>query len=214
MGINERKEREKQRRREDILDAAEKIFFTKGYEISTMDDVAEMAELSKGTLYLYFKSKEEIHWEITQRHMGKVLDNMESAMDPAKNAIENLLTMARIFIAHFDEEHHSAHSVFFFQACDLSKLNLDQYHIRHAFIYESPIHLVTKYVELGVQQGLIRDDIPVKALSTTLWAQMMGVMQIIILKMDLFKLIDVSKEAILDSHIKIILNGLLKNEKK
>jgi TetR/AcrR family transcriptional regulator len=204
MGINERKEREKQRRREDILDAAEKIFFTKGYEISTMDDVAEMAELSKGTLYLYFKSKEEIHWEITQRHMG----------NPAKNAIENLLTMARIFIAHFDEEHHSAHSVFFFQACDLSKLNLDQDHIRHAFIYESPIHLVTKYVELGVQQGLIRDDIPVKALSTTLWAQMMGVMQIIILKMDLFKLIDVSKEAILDSHIKIILNGLLKNEKK
>ena len=58
MGITERKEREKLQRREDILNAAERVFFSKGHKNSTMDDVAEEAELSKGTLYLYFKSKE------------------------------------------------------------------------------------------------------------------------------------------------------------
>jgi TetR/AcrR family transcriptional regulator len=50
MGITERKEREKEQRRNAIIDAAEKIFFTKGMDNSTMDDVAEEAELSKGTL--------------------------------------------------------------------------------------------------------------------------------------------------------------------
>ena len=60
MGIAERKEREKQQRREEIVQAAEEVFFSKGFEKSTMDDVAEKAELSKGTLYLYFKSKEEL----------------------------------------------------------------------------------------------------------------------------------------------------------
>jgi AcrR family transcriptional regulator len=60
MGIPERKEREKEQRRELILDAAEKIFFSKGFPAATVDDIAAQAELSKGTIYLYFKSKEDI----------------------------------------------------------------------------------------------------------------------------------------------------------
>ncbi|MDL1893205.1 helix-turn-helix transcriptional regulator, partial [Sphingobacteriales bacterium CHB3] len=52
MGIIERKEREKEQRREEIVTAAEKIFFEKGLAIATMDEIAEAAELSKGTLYL------------------------------------------------------------------------------------------------------------------------------------------------------------------
>ena len=43
MGITERKEREKMRRRNDIIDAAEKIFFAKGLAASTMDEIAEAA---------------------------------------------------------------------------------------------------------------------------------------------------------------------------
>ncbi len=61
MGITERKEREKQRRKEDIINSAEGVFFSKGFESATMDDIAEKVELSKGTLYLYFKSKEDLH---------------------------------------------------------------------------------------------------------------------------------------------------------
>jgi TetR/AcrR family transcriptional regulator len=60
MGIPERKEREKEQRREMILDAAEKVFFGKGFPASTVDDIAAQAEVSKGTIYLYFKSKEDL----------------------------------------------------------------------------------------------------------------------------------------------------------
>ena len=67
MGIAERKEREKQQRREEIMQAAEEVFFSKGFEKSTMDDVAEKAELSKGTLYLYFKSKEDLHMAVARK---------------------------------------------------------------------------------------------------------------------------------------------------
>ncbi|MGD2035318.1 MAG: TetR/AcrR family transcriptional regulator [Bacteroidales bacterium] len=211
MGITERKEREKQRRRQEILRAAEKVFFTKGIDHSTMDDVAEEAELSKGTLYLYFKSKEEIHWEIAQKHMLRVTEDMMQALDDRKNAVENLQIMARIFAQHFDEEHEAAHSILFFQACDLNNLNLNHEQIRHTFIHDSPIHLVTKYVEQGMAEGLIRNDISENALSSTLWAQLMGVLQIITLKRDLFELIGVSREDIIESHIKIALNGILAN---
>lgn len=214
MGINERKERERNRRKEEIIAAAEKLFFTKGIENTTMDDVAEKAELSKGTLYLYFKSKEEIHWEITQRHMMQVMETMKSKMDPSKNAVQNLMTMADIFISHFNEEHAVAHSILFFQSTDLSKLNLDYEQIHHAFVNDSPIHLVNEYVKKGIEEGLIRNDIPAAALSTTLWAQIMGVLQIVVLKKDLFKLINVSGKEVIDSHIKIVLNGIIKKDEK
>jgi AcrR family transcriptional regulator len=214
MGINERKEREKLHRREEILSAAEKLFFSKGIENTTMDDVAEEAELSKGTLYLYFKSKEEIHWEITQRQFKKMVCDMEKEMDPSKNAIENLLIMAKFFVGHFEEDHAAAHSILFFQASDLNALNLDMDKINETFINDSPIHMVTEYVRKGIDEGLIRDDIPVEALSSTLWAQLLGVLQIVTIKKELFELIHVSKEEIIDSHIKIVLNGIIKRNEK
>lgn len=60
MGITERKEREKKQRVDAILDAAQRVLAEKGMETATVNDVANEAELGKGTLYLYFKSKEEI----------------------------------------------------------------------------------------------------------------------------------------------------------
>ena len=69
MGVVERKEREKELRSESIIDAAERIFFSKGFEHATMNDVAEEAELSKGALYLYFHSKNELCMAILQRSL-------------------------------------------------------------------------------------------------------------------------------------------------
>ena len=179
-----------------------------------MDDVAVEAELSKGTLYIYFKSKEEIHWEITQRHIKKVMTDMEQLMDPSKSAVDNLLTMARVFIDHFEEDHAEAHSILFFQTHDLKTLNLDMNLIDETFINESPIHMVTGYVKQGVEEGLFRDDIPVVVLSTTLWAQLLGVLQIITVKKELFELIQVKRDDIIDCHLKLVLNGIMKNNEK
>ena len=60
MGIKERKEREKQRRATDILDAAQAVFEEKGVLNTTLQDVAKSAEISVGLIYRYFESKEDI----------------------------------------------------------------------------------------------------------------------------------------------------------
>lgn len=61
MGITERKEREKKQRKEQILEAAKRLFQERGFLNVTMSDIAEAAELSIGSLYLYFKNKEDIY---------------------------------------------------------------------------------------------------------------------------------------------------------
>jgi TetR/AcrR family transcriptional regulator len=60
VGTTGRREREKAKRREDILQAARDVFFGNGISRATIDDVAARAEVSKGTIYLYFESKEAI----------------------------------------------------------------------------------------------------------------------------------------------------------
>ena len=62
-----RKEREAQLRRNIIIEAAEKLFLNQGYENTSMDEIAHASEFSKGTLYNYFNSKEDLYLAISKK---------------------------------------------------------------------------------------------------------------------------------------------------
>ena len=62
-----RREKEKEQRRKLILDAAQTLFFSKHYDEITIEEIAEKAQLAKGTLYLYFKSKEALYSAVALR---------------------------------------------------------------------------------------------------------------------------------------------------
>ncbi|MHB8896387.1 MAG: TetR/AcrR family transcriptional regulator, partial [Candidatus Geothermincolia bacterium] len=61
MSVVDRKQKEKLQRRTSIIDAAKELFSQKGYQATTMDEIAEKAELSKGAVYLYFESKDDLY---------------------------------------------------------------------------------------------------------------------------------------------------------
>ena len=60
MGVTERKEREKEFKRSIMLEAAEELILEKGLDQLNMDEVAERAEVSKGSLYQYFNNKNDL----------------------------------------------------------------------------------------------------------------------------------------------------------
>jgi AcrR family transcriptional regulator len=77
MGIQERKKREKARRRQQILVAAKRVFADKGFGKATMEDIAKEAELSAGTLYLYFKNKNELNSSLGLRVLQFLLVRLD-----------------------------------------------------------------------------------------------------------------------------------------
>jgi AcrR family transcriptional regulator len=81
MGIKERKEREKERRRQQIIIAAKRIFSTKGFNKTTMEDIAKEAEISPGTIYIYFKSKDELYASLSIR----ILQHLNIRLEHVKN---------------------------------------------------------------------------------------------------------------------------------
>jgi TetR/AcrR family transcriptional regulator len=79
----ERRAREKAQRRQDILDAARQEFFERGFHRPTVDDVAARAEVSKGTIYLYYESKEEILAHLLLEGLDLLLSDMQAICNPA-----------------------------------------------------------------------------------------------------------------------------------
>lgn len=97
MSIAERKEREKEQRRKDIIGAAEKLFFARGYDNVTMDDIAKEVELNKATLYLYFKDKESLYFTVVLRGITILNALVRDSESKAESGSEKLWEIGRAY---------------------------------------------------------------------------------------------------------------------
>ena len=81
MGIAERREREKdtqqRMRRKQLLEAAKRVFHTKGFSAATVEDIAQEAELSAAALYLYFKNKDDLYVSLNLQLLEYLSDRLE-----------------------------------------------------------------------------------------------------------------------------------------
>ena len=85
MSPSDRNVRKKERRRNEIINAGETLFFSKGYENVSLDEIARKVDLGRSTLYLYFENKEELFFAIV-RPGNLILNSM------IKKAVENAQT--------------------------------------------------------------------------------------------------------------------------
>ncbi len=91
-----RKEREREIRRKDIIDAAKMLFFNKGYENVSMNDIAQEAEMARGTLYQYFKNKNDIYAAIAIR-AALILADMFKDVAKDQTGIEKIKSLSRTY---------------------------------------------------------------------------------------------------------------------
>ncbi|MCU0756776.1 MAG: TetR/AcrR family transcriptional regulator [Xanthomonadales bacterium] len=87
---------EKQEKREAILDAAEQLLRSDPQRLAVMQALADAAGVAKGTVYLYFRSKEEVLLALHQRHVDGFFDAFESRLlDPTPVDVDAVLLIAR-----------------------------------------------------------------------------------------------------------------------
>ncbi len=213
MGTAERKEREKEKRRNDIIDAAEQIFFTQGIEHATMDEVAGKAELSKGTLYLYFQSKEDLQFAICARGADVMNQRMRTVILPERTGYENLLAIGEETIRYAREYPDHFQTFLHFQSVDIEKANIGQEQYQRYMREETPMAIVEQCVAQGIMDRSLRQDIPLEILSSTLWSQMIGILIVAHKKADVYEMYGVTEEQVLKTHFEILTNGLLNKEK-
>ncbi len=109
--IAERRQEEKERRSDEIVEAAEELYRELGWDAVTMDSVARRARLSRALVYVYFKDKQDLHFAIAARALEVLRQRFTEATARARTGIDKVEACGRAYMAYAQEFPH------FFDAC-------------------------------------------------------------------------------------------------
>ncbi|MBN1364049.1 MAG: TetR/AcrR family transcriptional regulator [Syntrophaceae bacterium] len=101
MGLLERRVKEKDNRKRLILKSARTLFFRKGFDKVTVDEIAKSSELGKGSIYLYFNSKEEIYAQILLNDIDNFNRQVTVLLEKKCTASDLLTEFSNIYIDFF-----------------------------------------------------------------------------------------------------------------
>ncbi|HKE92807.1 MAG TPA: TetR/AcrR family transcriptional regulator [Povalibacter sp.] len=181
--IAERRQEEKDRRRSEIVDAAEDLYRELGWDAVTMDSVARRARLSRALVYVYFKDKRDLHFAIAARALETLLARFEDASARNKRGLDKVIAIGRAYMAYGQEFPH------YFDAC--ARLELHAPDAEDGSPQESNslevsnrIHeMVEEALAMGQRDGTIRANLGDLAItSRVLWGFTHGLIQIAMTK--------------------------------
>jgi TetR/AcrR family transcriptional regulator len=178
MGIRERKEREKEARREEIISAAERVFFEKGLATATMDEIAEGAELSKGTLYLYYKSKEDLYLAVAMRGTEILRQLFQKVVDSNVHPIKMIADLGEAYFGYFKNYRDYFRMFYFFENPQVQSQVSDE--MRQVCVQDDQKiwELVVAIIQRGIDQGVLRKDLNPLEAGVMLWSNSNGIMRI------------------------------------
>ena len=178
MGIVERKEREKLQRRRDILEAARSVFSEKGFQSATMDEIAEKAELSKPTVYLYFDSKDDLYTSIVLEDFWKVAERLKESLASDVGLVEKWRSVYLAFVELCIENPEyiliSQHILARESRQRVSDNILEELD-NHT---DELLGYLAQLVEEGMEKGLARDDLAPRTIVLIAWRMTVGLLEL------------------------------------
>lgn len=151
-----RKEKERQNRINQILEAAKKVFITKGYDNASIREIALESKLSTGAIYVYFKGKSDLYGTILERILQKEIQYYKLASNTDGSIQEKL---EAILIAHlkFDSDYPDESELL---AKNLDELDLTQTLRKRLDNNLLEAHSLTvDVIEEGIKKGLFHKDL-------------------------------------------------------
>jgi len=173
MGIQERKKKEKERRRQQIIVAAKRVFSAKGYNKTTMEDIAREAELSPGTLYIYFKNKEDLYASLSLRILQFMLirlEHLETEGDPQ----EKLRALKEVLLDVYDFDAPALINMFHLQSSETLKNISPEVIDEISDLSRRALGKIANIFEAGMDGAVFIKKHPV-ALADILWGMFCGV---------------------------------------
>jgi TetR/AcrR family transcriptional regulator len=180
--ITERRGEEKERRRAEILDAAEALYVQEGWDALTVEQVARRARLSRALVYVYFRDKEELLFAIGERAMRLLRDRFIEAVASHASGVDKIEAIGRSYMGYAYEFPHYFDFCSRFQAHSVA-VDPGSHESACRAAGDEAVGVVVQAIQAGIGDGTIRPDIgePV-LLATTLWAFTHGIIQLAMAK--------------------------------
>jgi AcrR family transcriptional regulator len=164
-----RKEREQQFRLNLILDAAEEVFAETNFAGASVEDIAQRAEISVGTLYNMFRSKEDVYRAVISRAQDTFFDMIEERVNEARGPLEKVHAVVGYYFEHF---HRYARQFRLY----VSATNGFQWELRNkladeALARQADFHRrLSDICQQGMDEGIFKRGIPAELLATNILA--------------------------------------------
>ena len=149
--------------RERIIESAVECFAKNGFDRTKMDDIANLSNLGKGTLYLYFKSKEDLFYGICESSLRKVKEQLNGMFITKENLISN----AERFYDYFQKEDNRYRNIVILEMSieasrnsKLRKILMEHQVNRH--------QVISEFIGLLIKKGFARKDIDKDAIASGL----------------------------------------------
>lgn len=139
-----------------ILDAAVRVFARKGFFQSRVSEIAREAGVADGTIYLYFKNKDDLLISIFSVKMKEIISRFRDAIALERDAASRLRCLVRMHLAGFQSYPELA-AVFQVELRQSSRFmrEHDKEELRHYF------DMIAEILEQGQREGMFRQDVPV-----------------------------------------------------
>lgn len=180
MGLLERRIKEKDSRKKQILKSARVLFFKKGFNRVTVDEIAKSSELGKGSIYLYFDSKEEIYAHILLNDIDNFNRQVSVLLEKESTASDLLTEFSYIYIDFFlsDSELFRILMSYMLQP---AKMNLpEKLNSQILNANARSIDVIGKILQLGMESKEFSDKINLKQNQNAFWGLLNGIISLYI----------------------------------
>ncbi len=154
-----RRLREKIAHRQEILEAAKRVFAKKGFHAATVDEIAQEADFSKGAVYVHFANKEDLFFSLIREKTDKLGERLEEIIHGPDDLETKLRKFVKAYLDSFDQDRE------FFQIIAVEHPRLtaetqDRLRLRLRGRYLKTLQLVDEMMQEGIQQGRLRQTEP------------------------------------------------------
>jgi len=189
----ERMQWEREQKLSRFIQIAQGIFFQKGYETTTIDEVAQLAGYNKRSLYHYFKDKEELFLAVVLNGLKLFNQKLQEAYNNPVEGHTKLYSMGKAFYNFFIEYPHYFNLIMTYEArnciyypAQISN-DIGYYKNECQKVADSNTELILKAIECGMQEGSINTTLSPRQLMVILWGEVFGITQIIMMRQTYFK---------------------------
>ncbi len=181
MGVSERRRRDRERRRESIVEAAEHVFRREGFEASTMEQVAAEAEVSKGTLYLYFENKDALRAALGERWVRTLVERLSPRLDEAPSGLEGVRAVLESYHEHFaSHADHGRLALGWISSPPSAAAESCGSFEAHREAVRELVGMVIATIERGRRDRSIRADVDPHLLAPQMWGGFLGVWMLVL----------------------------------
>jgi len=147
-----------------ILKAAIKVFAHNGFYSSKVSEIAKVAGVADGTIYLYFKSKDDILISLFEEEMEKIIENMKQAIDKEDDLLKKLKMFALVQL-NSKKDNPDLAAIMEVELRQSSKFMRE--YVNKKFI--EYLQIVSSIIKEAQDKGIIKRDIDINIVSRAFW---------------------------------------------